>query len=525
MNGASRSAILSAFIRLGENLSKPPPGRKNSTASSNHKRPGPGSITRFCAAIDLAPGTNFEQQTTRKYAGPPRRKLPNAIWTNHLNSGNIDLVQGSLKTQVRFSIGAILIAPIFLHILNKPASAATSDATKLPAPAGRQVDFLKDIQPILTNTCFECHGPEKQKGGLRLDQKGGALKGGDSGPVLVAGKSAESLLIQAVTGTKEDLARMPKKRDPLTDEQIGLLRAWIDQGATWPETAVAGRRDWRQHWAFKPPIRPRLPEVKKTRWARNPIDYFILARLDHENLKPASESDRITLLRRLSLDLIGLPPTIAEVDAFLADKSTDAYEKQVERLLASRHYGERWGRLWLDAARYADSDGFEKDKLRYVWFYRDWVINALNQDMPYDEFIIEQIAGDELPHPTQDQIVATGFLRNSMLNEEGGIDPEQFRMDAMFDRMDCIGKSVLGLTIQCAQCHNHKFDPFTQEEYYRLFAFLNNDHETQPVVYTPDEQMKVANLKRQIKDVEAGLRHIKPDGEEIMAKWEEAVKN
>ena len=258
----------------------------------------------------------------------------------------------------------ILIASIFLHFFGEPSRAAASDTTKLPAPAGRQVDFVKDIQPILTNTCYECHGPEKQKGGLRLDQKAAALKGGDSGPVLVAGKSAESLLIQAVTGTKEDLARMPKKRDPLTKEQIGLLRAWIDQGATWPETAVAGRRDWRQHWAFKPPSRPHPPEVKTTRWAHNPIDSFILVRLEQEKLKPATESDRITLLRRLSLDLIGLPPTIAEVDAFLADKSIDAYEKQVERLLASPHYGERWGRLWLDAARYADSDGFEKDKLR-----------------------------------------------------------------------------------------------------------------------------------------------------------------
>jgi len=422
-------------------------------------------------------------------------------------------------------MGVIWMLAIFLHFLGEPGNAATSDAAKLPAPASRQIDFLKDIQPILTNTCFECHGPEKQKGGLRLDQKAAALKGGDTGPLLVAGKSAESLLIQAVTGTKEDLVRMPKKRDPLTDEQIGLLRAWIDQGATWPETAVTGRRDWRQHWAFKPPSRPHPPEVKQTRWVRDPLDSFILARLEHEKLKPAPESDRITLLRRLSLDLIGLPPSISEVDAFLSDKSTDAYEKQVERLLASPHYGERWGRLWLDAARYADSDGFEKDKLRYVWFYRDWVINALNHDMPYDEFIIEQIAGDELPHPTQDQIVATGFLRNSMLNEEGGIDPEQFRMDAMFDRMDCIGKSVLGLTIQCAQCHDHKYDPLKQEEYYRMFAFINNDHEAQRVVYTPEEQMKVANLSREMQDIEAGLRHTTADWQQRMARWEDTVKN
>ena len=231
------------------------------------------------------------------------------------------------------------------------------------------------------------------------------------------------------------------------------------------------------HWAFKAPVRPALPKAKNPKWVRTPMDAFILARLEQEKLHPAKEAEKATLLRRLSLDLIGLPPTIAEVDAFLADKSADAWQKQVERLLASPHYGERWGRQWLDAARYADSDGFEKDKPRFIWNYRDWVINAFNRDLPYDQFVIEQIAGDQLPNPTQDQIVATGFLRNSMLNEEGGVDPEQFRMDAMFDRMDAIGKSVLGLTIQCAQCHNHKFDPLTQEEYYKLFAFLNNDHE------------------------------------------------
>ena len=249
---------------------------------------------------------------------------------------------------------------------------------------------------MLAETCYECHGGEKQKGGLRLDQKGAALKGGDSGPLLIAGKSGESLLIQAVAGTKADLAQMPRKRTPLTPEQIGLLRAWIDQGADWPETAMVNARDPSKHWAFIPPVRPKLPGVKNAKWTRNPIDYFILARLEKERLKPAAEAERITLLRRLSLDLIGLPPTIAEVDAFLADKSPNAYEKQVERLLASPHYGERWGRQWLDAARYADSDGFEKDKRRSVWFYRDWVIKALNRDLPYDQFIIEQLAGDEI---------------------------------------------------------------------------------------------------------------------------------
>src|SRR5437870_2885974 len=379
-------------------------------------------------------------------------------------------------------------------------------APKLPPAATRKIDFSKDIQPIFAESCYECHGGQKQKGGLRLDQKQAALKGGDTGALLVARKSADSLIILAVAGAKEDLARMPKKKDPLTDAQIGLLRAWIDQGAEWPESAVAKGKDFSKHWAFKAPVRPKVPDPKNTRWPRNPVDGFVLAKLDKEKLKPSPEADKITLLRRLSLDLIGLPPTVAEVDTFLADKSPNAYEKQVERLLASPHFGERWARPWLDAARYADSDGFEKDKPRYVWVYRDWVINALNRDLPYDQFIIDQIAGDQLPNATQDQIVATGFLRNSMINEEGGVDPEQFRMDAMFDRMDCIGKSVLGLTIQCAQCHDHKYDPLTQQEYYRMFAFINNDHEAQRVVYSPEEQMKVANLTRQMHEIEAELK-------------------
>jgi len=294
------------------------------------------------------------------------------------------------------------------------ATGATADAGKLPPPANRKIDFAKDIQPILANTCYECHGSEKQKAGLRLDQKAAALNGGDTGPLLLAGKSADSLIIQAVAGLKEDIARMPKKKDSLTDEQIGLLRAWIDQGADWPETAAANAKDWRKHWAFSAPSRPKLPGVKNSRWVRDPVDAFILARLEKENLKPSAEADKVTLLRRLSLDLIGLPPTIAEVDTFLADKSDAAYEKQVERLLNSPHYGERWGRHWLDAARYADSDGFEKDKPRFIWAYRDWVIQALNEDMPYDRFIIDQIAGDQLPHPSQGDRVATGFLRNAI---------------------------------------------------------------------------------------------------------------
>jgi hypothetical protein len=263
---------------------------------------------------------------------------------------------------------------------------------------------------------------------------------------------------------------------------------------------------------------------KDSSWPRNPIDHFILDRLEKEGLSPSPEADRVTLLRRLSLDLRGLPPSIKEVDEFLADTGGDAWSRAVERLLSSPHYGERWARWWLDAARYADSDGYEKDKLRQVWSYRDWVIRALNDDQPYDRFIVEQIAGDELPGAGQDQLVATGFLRNSMLNEEGGVDPEQFRMEAMFDRMDAIGKSVLGLTIQCAQCHDHKFDPLTQEEYYRTFAFLNSSHEGNIAVYTPEEEMRRAEIFRRIREIESGLQHRSPGWRERMGRWEEEAR-
>lgn len=278
----------------------------------------------------------------------------------------------------------------------------------------------------------------------------------------------------------------------------------------------------RQHWAFIPPTRPDVPRIKEVAWARNAIDYFIRARLEKEGLKPSPEADPITLIRRLSLDLIGLPPTVREVDAFVKEyavKPEAAYAALVERLLSSPHYGERWARFWLDAARFADSDGFEKDKMRQVWFYRDWVINALNRDLPYNQFIIEQIAGDLLPNATQDQRVATGYLRNSMLNEEGGIDPEQFRMEAMFDRMDAIGKGILGLTIQCCQCHNHKFDPISQAEYYGMFAFLNNCHEANVAVYTPDEQRKRTEIFRKIREIEDDLKHKNPDWQTKMRAW------
>jgi mono/diheme cytochrome c family protein len=402
-------------------------------------------------------------------------------------------------------------------------AAALIGASFVRADTEGKIDFTKEIQPIFSEHCYQCHGPNNQEAGLRWDKKAAALKGGEHGAPIFPGRPDESLLIRAVSGGGEDVQRMPKKADPLSNEQVETLRRWVEQGASWPDDLATVEKDPRDHWAFKAPIRPSLPSVERNDWVRTPVDAFILARLEREGLTPSVEADRITLLRRLHLDLTGLPPGIEEVDAFAADDGPTAYAQAVDRLLRSPHYGERWGRHWLDAARYADSDGFEKDKPRFIWNYRDWVVNAFNRDLPYDKFIIHQLAGDQLPDRNAETLIATGFLRNSMLNEEGGVDPEQFRMDALFDRMDAIGKSVMGLTIQCAQCHTHKFDPITHEEYFQLFAFLNNDHESTTVVYAPEDQQRRASILRETRDLEEGLRHANPDWRERMEEWEQKV--
>ncbi|SIN90646.1 Planctomycete cytochrome C [Singulisphaera sp. GP187] len=405
------------------------------------------------------------------------------------------------------------------------------DAGPLPPPASQPVDYARDVRPILAKHCYQCHGPQRQKGGLSLHAKARALAGGDGGPAFEAGKSAESRLIELVAAVDEDDVMPPQGGgERLTPEQVGVLRAWIDQGAAWPDDPVGSSSIASDHWSFRRPVRSDLPEVKRSGWARNPIDRFVQTRLDREGMIPAPEADRTTLIRRLSLDLIGLPPTIDEVDLFVADTRLDAYERLVERLLQSPHYGERWGRRWLDRARYADTNGYEKDRERSIWPYRDWVIQAINADMPFDQFTVEQIAGDLLPNATRSQQVATGFHRNTMINEEGGIDVEEFRFTSLVDRVATTGAVWLGLTIQCAQCHTHKYDPITQREYYQFFSFFNNADE--PEIDVPDPAITVQRqaIEAKIAGMEAGreaqfAEHSKTESLETrIADWEKTIK-
>jgi hypothetical protein len=328
------------------------------------------------------------------------------------------------------------------------------------------VDFQRQVRPILSDNCFLCHGPDKgtRMADLRLDIQEGALAIRNNGAVIVPGKPDESLLIKRIY-SENPAFRMPPvfAHKTLSQEQKNTLRRWIEQGAT-----------WKQHWSFIPPVRSTLPEVKNPGWARNPIDRFILAKLEANNLQPALEADRRTLIRRVSLDLTGLPPSPAEVEAFLKDQSPDAYEHLVDRLLASPHYGEHRGRYWLDAARYADTHGLHIDNYREIWPYRDWVIASFNRNMPFNQFTIEQLAGDLLPKPTLDQRIATGFHRCNVTTNEGGAIPDEVAAIYAKDRADTTGTVWLGLTVGCATCHDHKFDPISQKEFYSLTSFFRN---------------------------------------------------
>jgi hypothetical protein len=394
-------------------------------------------------------------------------------------------------------------------------------AMALQGTGASPVDYSKEIKPLLTQNCLQCHGPTTQKAGLCLDTAAGAIKGGDDGPAIIPGQGAKSLLVKALLGTADDIHRMPLKKDPLPRDQIGRIQLWIDQGAIAPRNEKS--EGVPKHWAFIALVRPALPDVKQKRWPRNAIDRFVLARLEEARIKPSPEAGRATLARRLSLDLIGLPPTPAEVDAFLADNSSQAYEKLVDRLLASPHYGERWGRHWLDVARYADSNGYSIDGPRSIWKYRDWVIDALNNDLPFDQFTINQLAGDLLPNADARLKIATGFHRNTMINEEGGIDKEQFRIESIIDRVNTTGAAFLGLTVGCCQCHDHKFDPITQKEYYQLFAFFNNADEPALDLASPKELAQRQALGQQIEPLEAGLEKFIDSFAQEQSAWEKSL--
>ena len=350
-------------------------------------------------------------------------------------------------------------------------------ATLLSASAWGQMDFVREVQPVLRKNCYGCHGPAMQQSGLRLDDAATALKGGYSGAAILPGDSAASPLMQRVMGAK-GFPVMPPGGKPLKPEEVATLKHWIDAGAVFPsglKTVSAVRRVKSKHWAFQTVKRPEVPVIAG---GRNEIDKFVLARLEKEKIAPAPEADKRVLLRRLSLDLTGLPPTAEETENYLADGRPDAYEHQVERLLASPHYGEKWARHWLDQARYADSDGYEKDWIRpWAWRWRNWVIDAINKDMPFDRFTVEQIAGDLLPQANAETRVATGFHRNTLTNREGGIDDKQFRFEGTADRSSTVASVWLGLTVACAQCHDHKYDPISQKDFYTMFAFFDNVEE------------------------------------------------
>ncbi len=385
-----------------------------------------------------------------------------------------------------------LLLPVALALSGSVASAAT--------------DFAKEIEPILIKRCYECHGPDKQKANLRFDSRAAAMKPAKSDRIaVVPGKPEDSELLFRVTSTDSD-EFMPPKGERLDPGQIAALRRWIAEGAVWPEV------DATRHWSFLAPVRSEPPQVKSASTpVHNAIDQFVLARLEKEGMTQQPEADRATLIRRVSLDLTGLPPSWAEVEAFERDASPDAYAKLVDRLLASPHYGEHMARGWLDLARYADSNGYQVDLARSVWPYREWVINAFNRNQPFDQFTIEQLAGDLLPNPTLEQRIATGFNRNTKVNDEGGGDPEEYRVKAVKDRVATLGSAWLGLTLNCAECHTHKYDPITHEDYYRLYAVFNNTTDAGNYSLGPNVQVPKPDLSETENYIGERLKQSKQD--------------
>src|SRR5579871_616579 len=394
------------------------------------------------------------------------------------------------------------------------------------AGASETIEFNRDIRPILSDRCYACHGPDQAKRAskLRLDTEDGAKADLGGRFAIVPGDLAKSELAQRITAP--DNRRMPPAwagAARLSEREIGLLSRWIEQGAV-----------WQKHWSFIPPVRRELPAVSDSSWPRNVIDYFVLSRLDREGLRPSPEADRRTLIRRVTLDLTGLPPTHQEVEAFIRDTSQDAYEKAVDRLLASPHYGERMAMRWLDNARYADTNGYQTDGERFMWRWRDWVIDAFNRNMPFDQFTVEQIAGDMLPGATRQQILATGFNRNHRGNGEGGIIPEEYAVEYVVDRVETTSAVWLGLTLGCARCHNHKYDPLTQKEFYQVFAYFNNVPErgkafkygnSPPTIPAPTaaQESELNSLDQRIASAERRLAEAEPAIVKAQRAWEKSV--
>ena len=382
------------------------------------------------------------------------------------------------------------------------------------------IDFNRDIRPILSGKCFQCHGPDEGalKGKLRLDRRDDALKGGKSGErAVVVGKPDESeILKRVVSDDPDEVMPPPKIGKPVTERERELLKKWIAQGA-----------GYSLHWSYNPPVRAAAPAVKTAGWAINPIDSFVLARLESEKLVPSKVADRHTLARRLSIDITGLPPSVEELKAFVADTRPDAYEKYVDALLAKPTYGERWGAIWLDLARYADSQGYANDPDRVIWRYRDWVVQALNANMPFDQFTIEQLAGDMLPKPTPEQLIATGFHRNTLTNTEGGTSPEEFRSAAVVDRVNTTTQVWMGSTFACAQCHSHKYDPFSHREYYQIYAIFNNSEDNNsgndfPVITAPvvGYEAKLADAQKRLSEADTKFKSRTADLDKLQPEWE-----
>ena len=368
------------------------------------------------------------------------------------------------------------------------------------------IDFNRQIRPILSNNCFRCHGPDaedrkggsKKLGGMRLDTFEGATTDHNGTRGFAPGKPSDSEAWHRMTSTDEDeVMPPPEAGKPLSAEDQALIKAWIEAGAK-----------YEKHWSYTVPQSPAIPKTEASDWAKSPIDHFVYKALAERGLKPAPTADRYTLIRRLALDLTGLPPSIEEVDAFVNSTDPHAYEKLIDRYLADPAYGERWARIWLDLARYADSAGYADDPPRVIWRFRDWVINALNDNKPYDEFTIEQLAGDLLPEPTDEQLVATAFHRNTLTNNEGGTNDEEFRNVAVVDRVNTTMQVWMGTTMACAQCHTHKYDPITHEEYFQFFAFFNNTEDSDKkderptlVSFTPELEAKRSQLQAEIASV------------------------